>query len=329
MTRDQLREEIFQVNEKTFEVLALKIFHYQFSSNEVYRSYCELIGKKESAVQKLDEIPFLPIEFFKTHRISSGNFSQQKIFLSSGTTGQQPSKHEVQDLKLYEESFLRSFKIFFGAPEEFCFLGLLPSYLERSDSSLVYMLEELMKRSAHELNGFYLHNYSALHEKLVELEEAQQKTILMGVTFALLDFADKFPIALQHTVIMETGGMKGRREEMTREEVHRTLQFSFHTKSICSEYGMTELLSQAYSLSDGRFQTPPWMKILIRDVNDPFQVTGKKSSGAINIIDLANLDSCSFLATADLGKMNDDGTFEVQGRMDYSDVRGCNLMFDL
>ena len=328
MTRHELRKEIFHANEKSFEHLALEIFCFQFSNNEVYRSYCRLLGKNPDTVHTVTDIPFLPIEFFKTNNIITGNLLAQKVFSSSGTTGEQPSRHFVNDLELYEESYLRTFKLFFGEPAEYCILALLPSYLERSDSSLVYMVNGLMTASGHRDNEFYLYNQQELYEKLLHLETGNQKTILIGVTFALLDFAEKFPMPLHHTIIVETGGMKGRREEITREELHIVLQRAFHSQKIFSEYGMTELLSQAYSLSDGKFHTPPWMKIFVRDLNDPLRLIGENTTGAISIIDLANLDSCCFIATSDLGKVNDDGSFEVRGRMDYSDVRGCNLMWE-
>ncbi|HYV95705.1 MAG TPA: acyl transferase [Chitinophagales bacterium] len=328
MTREEIRRKIFDADEENFEALALEIFQHQISHNEIYREYCSLLREDASKIQNISDIPFLPIEFFKTHRVVTGDISPQRIFTSSGTTSEKASRHFVSDLKLYEESFLRTFKLFFGEPDLFCILALLPSYLERSGSSLVFMVEGLMNASGHQSNGFYLYNQEELHKKLLELETNKQRTILAGVTFALLDFAEKFPLPLHNTIILETGGMKGRREEITREELHTTLKNSFHTKKIYSEYGMTELLSQAYSPGDGKFLTPPWMKVLIRDVNDPLQVAEENATGAINIIDFANLDSCSFIATDDVGKMNDDGTFEVMGRMDHSDVRGCNLMWE-
>ena len=328
MTRQQLRTEIFRVNEKDFEALALEIFQFQYLHNEVYQSYCKLLGKSPNDILKIAHIPFLPIEFFKTNRIVTGNPFVQKVFSSSGTTGEQPSRHFVGDLELYEESFLRTFKLFFGEPGQYCILALLPSYLERSDSSLVHMVKGLMTASGNPANDFYLYNHRELHEKILQLETRNQETILIGVTFALIDFAEEFPMPLHHTVIIETGGMKGRREEITREELHAVLQQAFHSKKVFSEYGMTELLSQAYSLGNGKFHTPPWMKIFVRDVNDPLRLIGENATGLLNIIDFANLDSCCFIATSDLGKVNDDGSFEVRGRMDYSDVRGCNLMWE-
>lgn len=328
MTRHELRTEIFRADKKNFEALALEIFRFQYLYNEVYHNYCKLLGKNPNDIQKITGIPFLPIEFFRTNTIVTGNLSAQKVFSSSGTTGDHPSRHFVSDLELYEESILRTFRLFFGEPDQYCILALLPSYLERSGSSLVHMVKGLMTASGHQDNESYLYNHRELYERLLELEARNQKTILIGVTFALLDFAEKFPMRLFHTIIMETGGMKGRREEITREELHVTLQQAFQAKKVFSEYGMTELLSQAYSLGEGKFQTPPWMKVFVRDVNDPLRLIGENSTGAISIIDFANLDSCSFIATSDLGKLNDDGSFEVRGRMDYSDVRGCNLMWE-
>ena len=315
----------------------MEIFRYQFTGNEIYRSYCELLGKKTAIIKKLHEIPFLPVEFFRTHQIRTGAFDAQKIFSSSGTTGSTSSKHYVMDLGLYEESFQRAFEIFFGKPEDYAILALLPSYLERDDSSLICMVEGLMKKSSHPANGFFLYDHSALNERLKLLEDQHQKTLLIGVSFALIDFAEEYQVPLKHTRVMETGGMKGRREEITREALHQILTRSFGIKNICSEYGMTELLSQAYSLGGGKYKTPRWMKVLLRDVNDPAEVMliedllknrNLSRSGGVNVIDLANLDSCCFISTQDLMKVDSDGSFEILGRMDYSDVRGCNLMWE-
>lgn len=335
--RDELRRQIFKVAESDFEKLAMEIFQYQFAENDVYRRYCELIGRTRERVKKMVEIPFLPVEFFRTHQIKTSRFNPREIFSSSGTTGSAPSRHYVMDPGLYEESFQRAFEIFFGRSDEYAMLALLPSYLERDDSSLIFMVEGLMEKGNHPANGFFLSDHAALHERLKSLEEQHQKSLLIGVSFALIDFTERYPIQLKHTQVMETGGMKGRREEITREALHQILKRSFGVDSICSEYGMTELLSQAYSLGEGKFKTPPWMKVLLRDINDPGEVrlvedVGKNSNlsctGGVNIIDFANLDSCSFLATQDLMKIDQDGTFEILGRMDYSDVRGCNLMWE-
>ncbi|MFI5135105.1 MAG: acyl transferase [Chitinophagales bacterium] len=328
MKRDALRRKIFQVDASSFEKIALEIFQFQFAANSIYQRFCSLLGRHPENVFSIEEIPFLPVEFFKDQQVMTGSFAPEKIFESSGTTAANVSKHFLRDLALYEESFLKCFELFFGKPEDYVILALLPSYLERSDSSLVYMVKGIMKRSHRPENGFFHYNHSSLYEKLKALESKLQKTLLIGVSFALLDFAEKFSIPLHHTTLIETGGMKGRREELTREELHSILKKSFSLDKISGEYGMTELLSQAYSFGDGKFQTPPWMKILLRDINDPAAVSADAAdaSGVINIIDLANLDSCSFLATADVGKLNEDSTFEVLGRTDFSDVRGCNLM---
>jgi len=325
--RSLLRNKIFEVDEHSFNSTALEIFHFQYENNSVFRQFCSLLHKSPAVISTIDQIPFLPIELFKTHEIVSGHAKIQKVFTSSGTTGQQTSRHYVSDLTLYEESFLKCFQQFYGDPEKYCVLALLPSYLERDDSSLVYMAEHLIRKSGHSKSGFFLYNHEELHQTLLKLEAAQQPILLIGVTFALLDFSEKFSPQLKFTRVIETGGMKGRREEITREALHERLRNAFGIKIIYSEYGMTELLSQAYFMDDEKFHSPNWMKVLIRDVNDPFQLVGPNKTGAINIIDLANIDSCSFIATADLGKSFDDQSFEVLGRMDDSDVRGCNLMW--
>ncbi|HRN56738.1 MAG TPA: acyl transferase, partial [Agriterribacter sp.] len=275
------------------------------------------------------QIPFLPVSFFKTHRVQSTLFEPQMIFESSGTTQTINSKHYIKDITLYTESFLKGFVQFYGDPRNWCIIGLLPSYLERQHSSLVMMVDELIRQSEHESSGFYLNEYSRLADTIQQLEQQQQKTLLIGVTFALLDFAEAHPIPLQHTVVMETGGMKGRKAEMTRQEVHGLLKAAFRLPYIHSEYGMTELLSQSYSRGDGIFRSPPWMKILLRNEDDPLEilnVAGKGTSGVVNIIDLANIYSCSFIATDDAGKLYPDGSFEILGRIDNSDIRGCSLM---
>lgn len=328
MDRKHLARSIFEVETKTFDDLALEVFRYQYENNAVYREFCNLLSKKTAAVQSIEDIPFLPIELFKTHRVVSGNAPVQKVFRSSGTTGSINSSHHVSDLTCYEESFTRCFKRFFGAADKYCLLALLPSYLERNDASLVYMIEHLISQTKHPYSGFFLYNQEDLKNTLTRLDAMDQPVLLIGVTFALLDFAEKYPLQLNHALIMETGGMKGRRREMIREELHQRLKDGFGTDKIYSEYGMTELLSQAYYLEDKKFHPPPWMRVRIRDVNDPLQPAEDGSTGAINIIDLANLDSCSFIATADLGKAYPDGTFDVTGRMDQGDIRGCNLMWE-
>ncbi|MEM9361629.1 MAG: acyl transferase [Bacteroidota bacterium] len=320
-------QSIFSIsNSDEFEALCLTIFKYQFAHNPVYRSYCELLHKTPEAIAHSSEIPFLPIEFFKSKKLVSTTKEIEAIFESSGTTGSTTSRHYIPSLAIYEESYTKAFTHFFGPIEEYSILALLPSYLERKGSSLVYMVNDLVNQSNHPDSGFYLYNLQELQEKLIQLEEKGTKTLLIGVSFALMDLAEQFPMPLEHTLIMETGGMKGRRKELIREELHQQLMKAFGVDKIYSEYGMTELLSQAYSMGNGTFVCPPWMKVVTRDTEDPlsFQANGK--TGGINIIDLANVYSCSFIATQDLGKVYADGSFEVLGRFDHSDVRGCNLM---
>ena len=328
-------DKIFSVTDSGFEQLALEVFQFQYRANPVYRSYVDAIRKSPANIDHIEKIPFLPISFFKTDRILSGEFNPAIIFESSGTTQTKNSHHFVKDVSIYKESFRKTFERFYGNIDEWCILGLLPSYLERGNSSLVYMVEDLIKQSGHHKSGFYLNELKELKNTLTELQEAKQKTLLIGVTYALLDFAERFPMQLHHTTIMETGGMKGRREELTRMEIHEQLKKAFGKNEIHSEYGMTELLSQAYSSGEGKFQCPPWMKILVRDDEDPLSVVSRQSSvvsrhftmtGAINIIDLANVYSCSFIATDDVGKLYPDNSFEVLGRMDGSDLRGCSLL---
>ena len=320
-------ERIFSISDPSeFEDLALEVFRFQYSHNPVYGSYCDHLGKSPSKVSQLFDIPFLPISFFKTHRVLSTKKTPKTIFESSGTTQSTTSKHYVPHLDLYEESFLKGFTTFYGPIEEYCILALLPSYLEREGSSLIYMVNELISRSGHPHSGFYLNNLEELHQKLRELEQKGTKTLLIGVSFALLDLAEQYPLPLKHTIIMETGGMKGRRKELIREELHAILKKAFDVPKIHSEYGMTELLSQAYSKGDGLFRTPPWMKVLTRDTEDPLGIQTIGKTGGVNVIDLANVYSCSFIATQDLGKTFADGSFEILGRFDSSDIRGCNLM---
>ena len=322
-------DKIFSVTERGFSQLALEIFHFQYETNSVYNSYVNALGKTPSDVDEIEKIPFLPISFFKTDEIKTGKFNAEVIFKSSGTTQTINSQHHVKDVSVYTQSFTTAFKKIYGDPQEWCVLGLLPSYLEKGHSSLVYMVDDLIKQSLHPQSGFYLYDLEKLNETLFLLEKANQKALLLGVTYALLDFAEKFPMPLVNTTIMETGGMKGKREELTRMEVHDQLKKAFGKTEIHSEYGMTELLSQAYSKNEGRFQCPPWMKVLIRDDEDPLSVQHSGSgvvSGAINIIDLANVYSCSFIATDDVGKLYPDKSFEVLGRMDGSDLRGCSLL---
>ena len=324
-----LHQEIFTVTESNFEAFALSIFQYQYEHNLVYQHYCQILNTDIQKINCISKIPFLPISFFKTHQIVSTAFTPAAVFESSGTSKTINSKHFVKDLALYQESFTTAFKLFYGNPKDWCILALLPSYLERNNSSLVVMADNLIKASNHPQSGFYLYNMEELKSTLEALEQQQQKTLLIGVTYALLDFAEQYPMPLAHTTIMETGGMKGRREEMTRDHVHNILKTAFKLKAIHSEYGMTELLSQAYSYGNGIFNTPPWMKILVREEDDPFaiHIAGSEiNRGAINIIDLANLHSCSFIATEDAGKLYADGSFEISGRLDNTAIRGCSLM---
>ncbi len=327
----QWDHKIFNVKSGDFASLALEIFRYQAAGNKVYRSYLDALNIDPGNVFSLQQVPYLPIRFFKSHEIVTGSFEPALVFESSGTSGSTPSRHLVKDPALYEESFLGTFTRFYGAPGDWAILGLLPSYLERKHSSLVHMVNKLIELSANPASGFYLDEFEKLSAVLQKQEKEGKKTLLIGVSFALLDLAEKFPARLKHTTIMETGGMKGRREELIRAELHKRLQDAFAVNEIHSEYGMTELLSQAYSQSAGIFHSPPWMKIVLRDEEDPFTLhvageTLKPQSGAINVIDLANVHSCSFIATDDIGKLYPDESFEVLGRMDGSDLRGCSLM---
>jgi phenylacetate-coenzyme A ligase PaaK-like adenylate-forming protein len=316
---------LFELSETSFEEVVKQSFQFQYKNNPVYHSFCEALHIEGGGVSTIETIPFLPISFFKTHRIKSTEFAPEILFESSGTSQTIQSKHLVKSLALYEDAFMNGFVRQYGNPENYCFLGLLPSYLERSNSSLVYMVQKLMEVSSHPMNGFYLNNFQDLSDKLQLLEKEGQPTILIGVTFGLLDFAEQYQMPLKNTIVMETGGMKGRREEMTREQVHQQLRKSFSVETIHSEYGMTELLSQAYSKKDGIFHCPPWMKVLVRDEDDPMHIS-TVGKGAINIIDLANVYSISFIATDDVGEVFDDGSFCVMGRMDNSDIRGCSLL---
>ncbi|MEI6576252.1 MAG: acyl transferase [Bacteroidota bacterium] len=312
--------------ERHFEETALEIFAFQYANNPVYREFVQALGKNPSSVNSVEKIPFLPVEFFKSHKIISGDTSPFFAFESSGTTAQITSRHYVIDPLWYEKSFTEGFRYFFGDVRNYRILALLPSYQERENSSLVYMAERLINDSKDPDSGFYLDQDDLLLTRLTEGCGSDKKTLLLGVSFALLDLAEKYPQALGDIILMETGGMKGRREELTREDLHERLGKAFQLKDIFSEYGMTELFSQAYSKGNGVFHSPPWMKILIRDPNDPLAYLPEGRSGGINIIDLANVYSCSFIATQDLGKCLPGGGFEVSGRFDHSDVRGCNLL---
>lgn len=309
-----------------FNESAVALFHYQYLNNEVYRQFVDALGVIPQQVYHESQIPFLPVQFFKSHRVVTGDFQPEAIFESSGTTSSVNSKHYVADLNLYEKSFSTGMELFYGKMSQYAVFALLPSYLERKNSSLVYMVEKLLLHSNRQLGGFYLNELDLLHQHISEASSKGLKIMLIGVTFALLDMLEKHNFHIPDAVIIETGGMKGRRREMIRTELHDTLCKGFGVSSIHSEYGMTELLSQAWSKGEGRFFTPPWMKVFIADANDPLTLMPNGSTGGINIIDLANIHSCAFIATQDLGRTFEDGSFEVQGRFDYSDIRGCSLL---
>ncbi len=320
-------DTIFNIQtQDEFDAACLEVFKFQFENNRVYRSFCDLLYIHPSDVKEIQEIPFLPIQFFKSHDILSSKQPLEQLFTSSGTTGDLTSKHKVTDIKVYEESFRRAFTHFYGAVEEYVILALLPSYLEREGSSLIYMVEDLIKQSHQPESGFYLHNLSELKDTLIKLDAEGKKVLLIGVSFALLDLIESYQFQLKNTIIMETGGMKGKRKELVRDELHTILKQGFGVKTIHSEYGMTELLSQAYSKGDGIFECPNWMQILTRDTEDALTILPNNKTGGINVIDLANFNSCAFIATQDLGKVLPDNRFEIIGRFDNSDIRGCNLM---
>ena len=319
------KEEIFSLqNPKEFEELAIKVFRFQAGNNLVYAKFLEFLNVDVNEINSVEKIPFLPIRLFKSYQIITGNQKTEKIFTSSGTTGSEVSKHFVTDLDFYRKSLEESFRIFYGDFKDYSILALLPSYLERDGSSLIDMVEFWIEKSGS--GGFYLYEHEKLYRDIIRNENEGKKAILIGVSFALLDFVEKYQLDLKNTILMETGGMKGRKKEITREELHGILKKGFGVEEIHSEYGMTELLSQAYSKGNSGFKTPNWMKILVRDTEDPFKILDSGKTGGVNVIDLANLNSCSFIATDDLGKLNQDGSFEILGRFDQSDVRGCNLM---
>lgn len=319
--------DIFTIsNQKQFDKIALKVFRFQYENNLVYREFCDFLKTDVQKVKSIEQIPFLPIQFFKSHSVISSTNPIETTFTSSGTTGLITSKHLVTDLAIYEESYRKGFSQFYGNIEDYVVLALLPSYLEREGSSLIHMVDDLIQLSNQDESGFYLHNYDELIAKLMLLDRAGKNVILIGVTYALLDLVEKHSFQLENTIVMETGGMKGKRKEMIREELHQELCNGFGVKSIHSEYGMTELLSQAYSLGEGIFECPSWMQILVRDTEDALSYVREGKTGGINVIDLANINSCSFIATQDLGKKYPNGSFEVLGRFDHSDIRGCNLM---
>ena len=322
-----MENRIFNIqNKQEFKALSLAVFKHQFKNNKVYRSFCDLLFVHPSSISTIEEIPFLPIQFFKSRKVLSSLDEIQETFTSSGTTGGSTSKHLVTNINLYKESYLKGFAHFYGNIEEYTVLALLPNYLQRQGSSLVFMVADLIEKSKKVESGFYLDNIQELANKLLELNRNGQKILLIGVSFALLDLIEMQQFNLKNTIIMETGGMKGRRKELVREELHTILQNGFGVTEIHSEYGRTELLSQGYSKGNGVFETPPWMKILIRDTEDALSINASGKNGGINVIDLANYNSCSFIATQDLGKVHENATFEIIGRFDSSDIRGCNLM---
>ncbi|WP_114936566.1 acyl transferase [Mucilaginibacter endophyticus] len=321
------KQQVFSIStEEQFNDTALQVFNYQARHNPVYRQFIEGLKIDPASITSYGQIPFLPIEFFKSHTILSTDEPIEVTFTSSGTTGMITSSHRVTDTSWYEDSFRKAFTIFYGDIKDYTVLALLPSYLEREGSSLIYMVDDLIKQSNNPDSGFFLYNHDELFHQLKKQQAAGKPTLLIGVTFGLLDFIENYQINFPELVVMETGGMKGRRKEMIREELHDILGKGFGLKHIHSEYGMTELLSQAYSKGDGIFNCPPWMKIIIRDTNDPLSTLQTGKTGGISVIDLANINSCAFIATQDLGRIYADGSFEVLGRFDQSDIRGCNLL---
>ena len=329
MNRGELLKNIFNVSDdQDFLKCSLDVFNFQYCNNLTYRKFVDGCKISPAEVDSLIKIPFLPIDFYKSLVVKTNDFLEEKVFTSSGTTAALVSKHFVRDLSVYENSFLLSFEMFYGIPEKYVFLALLPSYLERTGSSLIYMIDKLINLSGDNRSGFFLYDHEKLRNLLLELKKEEKNVILIGVTYALLDFAKEYQIDFPELIVMETGGMKGKRKEMVRDEVHQILMPAFNVGSIHSEYGMTELLSQAYSKDNGVFNCPQWMKVLIRDMYDPFQYCNVGATGGINVIDLANLDSCSFIATQDLGKKSGAHSFEIVGRYDASDIRGCNLMIE-
>lgn len=317
--------DIFSIkNLQDFEQKALEVFYYQATHTPIYQAFIQHLGIRPAEVVRVAQIPFLPIAFFKQHEVSIPGKATQ-VFTSSGTTGMQTSKHLVHDIRLYQESYRTAFALFYGDISDYTLLAVLPSYAEREGSSLMYMVDDLLQQ-AQAGSGYYLHNHQALYEALEKLKKMQKPTILLGVTYALLDFVEQYTIQFPELIVMETGGMKGKRKELIREELHEQLCQGFGVSHIHSEYGMTELLSQAYSKGKGIFSCPPWMQICIRDTNDPLSYLPSGKSGGINVIDLANVHSCSFIATQDLGKLIGPNQFEVLGRFDASDIRGCNLL---
>ena len=320
------KNKLFKLNSTyNFNQKAIEIFNFQYNNNSVYSQYCKLINVNAKSIKKIKDIPFLPIQFFKNYTVSSYN-KHTHSFKSSGTGGKR-SVHHIKDINIYIESFTQCFEENFGSINNTVFLGLLPSYIEQGNSSLIYMVDYLIQKSNRKESGFYLNDYKKLYNLILKLEKSEKKIILIGVSYALLDFIDNFSLRTKNLVIIETGGMKGRRKEITREELHDKLKRGFNSNNIKSEYGMTELLSQAYSNTNGIFKSPPWLKILVREINDPLYVKSH-GKGALNFIDLANVNSCSFIASDDIGEVYRDSSFKVLGRLSDSEIRGCNLMFN-
>lgn len=336
LTITDIQQKLFSIKtENDFNELAVFVFQYQYNHNSVYKKYVNALSLNPNNISHFSQIPCLPISFFKSQQIitewqiqtSIASVSENVItFTSSGTTGQTASKHIVSDIELYKTSFNKGFELFYGTPKDYCILALLPNYLQRTGSSLVYMFDDLIKQSQHSLSGFYLNNLNELKETIQKLKMEGTKTLLLGVTYALLDLAETNIELNENFIVMETGGMKGNRPELLKEELHQLLKKQFKISAIHSEYGMTELLSQAYSKQNGIFECPPWMRVLVRDINDPFTYKKNNKTGGINIIDLANINSCSFIETQDLGRLTPYNTFEIMGRFDNSDIRGCNLL---
>jgi phenylacetate-coenzyme A ligase PaaK-like adenylate-forming protein len=324
--------EIFNIQtHKQFDKIALQIFRFQYQNNAVYHNFCTLLKINVSQVKTIKQIPFLPIQFFKSHKVVSNIDEAEQVFTSSGTTGTSTSQHFVTDVSVYKQSYLQGFSMFYGDIQDYVVLALLPSYQQRTGSSLIYMVDDLIQKTNNLDSGYFLENHYDLLQRINKLQTENKNIILIGVTFALLDLLETIKKSDSNfdgsnLIVIETGGMKGRRREIIREELHQILQNDFGVSSIHSEYGMTELLSQAYSLGDGVFECPPWMQISIRDTEDAQTYVNIGRTGGINVIDLANINSCSFIATQDLGKLHQNGTFEVLGRFDNSDIRGCNLM---
>jgi phenylacetate-coenzyme A ligase PaaK-like adenylate-forming protein len=320
---------IYDIRSKEeFDKMALAAFLFQYENNTVYKQYVDLLKVRPEEISKIEQIPFLPVSFFKTHEIVCGSSEYEKLFLSSGTSGESQSRHFVRDLTIYEKNFLAIFERFYGEVQQYKILALLPSYLEREGSSLVYMVDGLIKKSKQKHSGFYLHNLRELTDKLKLLNDSDEKVLLIGIPYALLDLIENYRFSVPKIIVMETGGMKGKRKEMVKEELHKALCDGFDVKQIHSEYGMTELLSQAYSKGNAVFSCPPWMKLMIRDLHAPSFYMDNSRTGGINIIDLANILSCCFIETQDMGISFDDGSFKVTGRIDSAEIRGCNLLIN-